>query len=102
MCAVHHHGTTRILHDGNIAVVHHQVLITEGGASLCKHDFIVTCIFYFLYGKTHGFTTNELSFLYVDDLSGFTCSYKKFGLTAKKGGNLKYVHKIGSNASFFF
>src|SRR5688572_29045146 len=65
--AIHDHRYTMFPHDRNIAVVHHQVLVTEGSAALGQPYLVITSLFYLFNGKFHSLATYELAFFHVHE-----------------------------------
>src|SRR6185312_6856986 len=84
---------------GYVPVVHHQVLVTEGGSAFRQHDLFVSRETNFIHSKFHGRPAEELAFFYVDDLSGTGCRNEQVRLTAEEGRDLEDVHMSGGGRS---
>ena len=89
------------MHGCDVAVVHHQILIAEHGASLSQHDFVVARLTYFLDSKAHSLTREELSLLDVDGLARLGSGHKEVGLATEESWDLQNVNILGSHGGFF-
>jgi len=98
--AIHDDGCAMFLHPGDVAVVDYQVLVAEGGASFGEDDLIVPSLFYLIDGELHRWSAEELSFLYVDDLSGLRGCDEQVGLAAEKGRDLEDIDAFCGGCGF--
>ena len=102
VCAVHDYWNIAFLHQWDIPVVNHKILVTKGGTAFRKDDFIVSCIADFFHCKFHGFPAYKLSFFDVDDPAGLACCHQEVRLPAEKGRDLQNIYVLGSEFSFPF
>src|SRR5258708_15896006 len=98
MGAIHYDRRPLFLHPGNIAVVHDQVLVSEGGASFRQYYFVISRFGNFFYGEFHRGAAEELSFFNIDYFSCLGGSDQQVRLPAEEGRNLEDVHVLGGRS----
>ena len=89
-----------LLHTRHTAEVDHKVTVAEGGAAFGDGDIIVAASPYLIYGESHRFGREKLTFLYVYRLAGASRGNQQIGLPAQKCRYLEYVDKIGGHSRF--
>lgn len=89
-----------LLHTRHTAEVDHKVTVAEGGAAFGDGDIIVAASPYLIYGESHRFGREKLTFLYVYRLAGARRGNQQIGLPAQKCRYLEYVDKIGGHSRF--
>ena len=94
-------GHIKLLHNGNIPVIHHQILIAEHRAALSEHNLVVARLTHLLDGKAHSFARKELSFLDVHRLARLGGSHQEVGLAAEESWNLHDIDVFCGHRSFF-
>ena len=75
-------GMPRLLHNGNVPVIHHQVLVAKSGPPFRQHYFVVAGAFNFFHCKLHGIAAYKLSFFYIHNFTCFAGGNQQFGLPA--------------------
>ena len=94
-------GYVKLLHGSDIAIIHHQILVAEHGATLCQHYLVIARLPDFLDRKAHGLARKELPLFNVDGLARFGSCNKEVSLTTEESRDLQYIHIFGGHGSFF-
>ena len=88
------------LHHAEPQHVHHEVVVTEVGASLAQQQLLVSAFAEFVHDVAHLFRTEELRFLDVDHSPCFRHGANQIGLPRQEGRELDDVGDLGGSDGF--
>ena len=89
--AVHNHCGDNLLHLGDVAEIHHQIVVAEATAPFGEPSLSRAAIEGFLHRIAHVAAREELGFLDVDRLSRLGRCEQQVGLAAEEGRNLDNI-----------
>ena len=89
--AVHNDAVGPRFHQGDIAEVHHQVVVAINITALGQPHLLSTCLAAFLHGVLHILARKELCLLDIHHGARFGGLYQQIGLATKESRNLQDI-----------